>query len=95
MRYASSDVGGRKFTDAYYAHKPIEPDSLKSVVTLRPVWGNLATKHNRSPAQLKKPYAANSAVFTIKKIGNSGVRDTKNWRATCRLGSVDFMNTKN
>jgi hypothetical protein len=31
------------------------------------VLGNLATKHDRSSAQLEKTYAANLAVFTIRK----------------------------
>jgi hypothetical protein len=51
---------------------PLAPDSLKSVVTLRPVRGNLATKHDRSPAQLEKTLRGQfGSFYDQKKIGNT------------------------
>jgi hypothetical protein len=51
---------------------PIEPVWLKPVVTLRPVRGNLATKHDRSPAQLEKTLRRQfGSFYDQKKIGNT------------------------
>ena len=45
--------------------------TLKPVVTLRPVRGNLATKHDRSPAQLEKTLRRQfGSFYDQKKIGN-------------------------
>jgi hypothetical protein len=45
--------------------------ALKPVVTLRPVRGNLATKHDRSPAQLEKTLRRQfGSFYDQKKIGN-------------------------
>jgi hypothetical protein len=64
---------------------PLAPDSLKPVVTLRPVWGNLATKHDRSPAKLEKTLRGQfGSFYDQKKIGN-------NWRrkqGKCQGGGV-------
>jgi hypothetical protein len=51
---------------------PLEPVSLKFVVTLRPVRGNLATKHDRSPAKLEKTLRGQfGSFYDQKKIGNT------------------------
>jgi len=51
---------------------PIEPVMLKSVVMLRPVRGNSATKHDRSPAQLEKNLRGQfGSFYDQKKIRNT------------------------
>jgi hypothetical protein len=51
---------------------PIEPVWLKPVVTLRPVRGNLDTKHDRSPAQLEKTLRRQfGSFYDQKKIRNT------------------------
>jgi hypothetical protein len=53
---------------------PIEPVWLKPVVTLRPVWGNSATKHDRSPAKLEKTLRRQfGSFYDQKKIGNISI----------------------
>jgi hypothetical protein len=53
---------------------PIEPVWLKPVVTLRPVRGNLDTKHDRSPAKLEKTLRGQfGSFYDQKKIGNTEV----------------------
>jgi hypothetical protein len=55
---------------------PLAPDSLKPVVTLRPVRGNLATKHDRSPAQLEKTLRRQfGSFYDQKKIRNSEIAE--------------------